>query len=231
MIIKAENISRQFMRKRGESNIFQAVKDTSLTLNPGSLTVLTGRSGGGKSTLMNMLSGLLAPTGGRVYADDTDLYSLDDDRLSLFRNEHFGMIPQGQSAVFSLNVLENILLPMRLYGMDRKKPEEFEKALAYADSLLELTGIKDLKDVKPNELSGGEMRRMAIARALIRNPEVIFADEPTGDLDDANTEIILKLLKSLAQEGRTVLLVTHEKEAAEYADFMYRVDGGVLTEV
>ena len=94
--------------------------------------------------------------------------------------------------------------------------------------LLELTGISELKDAMPSELSGGEMRRMAIARALIRKPEVIFADEPTGDLEDKNTEIVLSLLRSVSEDGKTVMLVTHEKEAFEYADILYRMDAGVL---
>ena len=231
MIVKGEKISRQFLRKRSGSNIFVAVQETDLALEGGTLTVITGRSGSGKSTLMNMMSGLLLPSSGKVLADEQDLYAMDDETLSAFRNQHFGMIPQGQTAIFSLNILENVMLPLTLYGLDRKDPALFQETKAYAEELLEMTGIADLKDVMPSELSGGEMRRMAIARALIRRPEVIFADEPTGDLDDANTEIVLSILKRLSDDGKSVMLVTHEKEAMEYADRILKMDGGVIEQI
>lgn len=228
MILKTEKISRQFLRGKGSSNIFTAVEETDLTLNPGTFTVVTGRSGGGKSTLLNMLSGLLVPTAGKVYADDKDLYAMEDGELSSFRNLNFGMIPQGQTAIFSLTVKENILLPLTMFNVQKKEPEKFTRAQEYAQELLEKTGIAELADEMPSDLSGGEMRRMAIARALIRRPQVIFADEPTGDLDDANTQIVLTILKEQAREGKTVFLVTHEKETFAYADAVYRMDGGLL---
>lgn len=228
MILKAEKISRQFFRKRGGSNLFTAVEETDLTLEPGTFTVVTGRSGGGKSTLLNMLSGLLVPTTGKVCADDANLYAMEDEALSSFRNLHFGMIPQGQTAIFSLTVLENILLPLTMFDVQKREPEVFADAQNYAKELMEKTGIAELADVMPSDLSGGEMRRMSIARALIRRPQILFADEPTGDLDDANTRIVLTILKEQAQEGKTVFLVTHEKETFAYADAVYRMDGGVL---
>lgn len=229
MILKAEHINKQFLRKRAGSNVFYAVQDTSLELVPGTFTVVTGRSGGGKSTFLNMLSGLLLPSSGQVFADGADLYAMEDKALSSFRNKNFGMIPQGQTAIFSLNVMENILLPLTMYGDHKSDPKGFEAAREWAKELLEKTGIADLADAMPSELSGGEMRRMAIARALIRQPQVVFADEPTGDLDDANTQIVLSILKEQAQEGRTIFLVTHEKETFAYADAVYRMDGGALT--
>lgn len=249
MILRAENISRQFTRGKGSSNVFTAVAETQLQLEPGTFTVVTGRSGGGKSTLLNMLSGLLVPTSGRVLIDETkqaqpmdkadekaavsgnviDLYAMEDAALSSFRNQNFGMIPQGQTAIFSLTVKENILLPLTMYNVQKKDPEAFAEAEKYAEELMEKTGITELADVMPSDLSGGEMRRMAIARALIRRPQILFADEPTGDLDDTNTRIVLTILKEQAQQGRTVFLVTHEKETFAYADAVYRMDGGILT--
>lgn len=222
MILKAEKAGRRFFRKRGGSNFFYAAQDISLTLQSGQLAALFGRSGGGKSTLLNMLSGLLAPTDGRVMLDDKDLYQMDDGALSQFRNEHFGVIPQGQAALQSLTVLENVLLPCTLF--QDSSPQAEERAM----SLLEETGIGDLKNVRPAELSGGEMRRMAIARALIRNPDVILADEPTADLDDENTKTVLKLLKAVAEQGKIVLIATHDKDTVDYADAVYYMDAGKI---
>lgn len=222
MELKAEGISKQFLRKGKANNVIDAVKETDFELEEGKLTVLTGRSGSGKSTLLNMLSGVLEPTGGRVLLGEQDLYQLEDKDRSEIRNRCFGYIPQGQSAIMSLNVLENILLPYTLYGEPTGSAEE------YAKELLKRMGISDLAEAMPDELSGGEMRRMAIARALIKRPSVVFADEPTGDLDDENTGVVLELLKSIAKDGTAVLLVTHENEAKKYADRLYRMSGGVL---
>ena len=220
MELRAEGISRSFFRKGKGTNVFTAVKETCFLLPEAKLTVLTGRSGSGKSTLLNILSGLLDPDTGRVYAGDQDLYQLEDRERSLFRNRHFGFVPQGQSAIGSLTVEENILLPFRLYRE--------EEDTAYARELMERMGIQELSDAMPRELSGGEMRRMAIARALVRRPEVIFADEPTGDLDEENTCSVLQLLQETAEKGAAVLLVTHEPEAVKFADRICHMSGGIL---
>ena len=222
MKITAEKITRQYFRKSRGSNVFQALKETDLTLEPGRLVEITGRSGSGKSTMLNILAGLLAPTSGKVLYDGTDIYAMEDAERSRFRNQNIGIIPQGQTGLHSLTVLENVLLPCTMYGDEI--PEE--KAVA----LLERVGIAELRDTYPNELSGGEMRRLSIARAMLRNPGIILADEPTGDLDDENTHAVLKLLREAADNGAAVLLVTHETEAAAYADKVYVMDGGVLRE-
>ncbi|MBR1865833.1 MAG: ABC transporter ATP-binding protein [Lachnospiraceae bacterium] len=221
MILRTEAVCKQFLRETKGTNIFTAVKETDFELAEGKLTVLTGRSGSGKSTFLNMLSGLLAPTSGTVWAGEQNLYELEDQELSRLRNQLFGFIPQGQSAIHSLNVMENVLLPFTLYG-------DGEGAEEYARILLERMGIAELEKAMPSELSGGEMRRMAIARALVRKPAVVFADEPTGDLDDENTEIVFEMLRQEAEQGTSVLLVTHEKDADRYADEVYRMFGGVL---
>lgn len=221
MILRAEAVSKQFLREAKGTNIFTAVKETDFELAEGKLTVLTGRSGSGKSTLLNMLSGLLVPTSGTVWAGDKELYEMEDKALSRLRNQMFGFIPQGQSAIHSLNVMENVLLPFTLYG-------DGEGAEEYARQLLERMGIAELETAMPSELSGGELRRMAIARALVRKPAIVFADEPTGDLDDENTEIVFGMLKQETEQGASVLLVTHEKDADRYADEIYRMSGGVL---
>ena len=222
MILRAEQVTRRFLRKSKQSNVFWAVRETDLTLEPGRLVEITGRSGSGKSTLLNMLAGLLEPTSGKVWLDDRDLYAMEDGERSRLRNRCVGVIPQGQTGLGSLTVLENVLLPCLLYGGPAPETE--------AMALLERMGIAHLRDARPGELSGGELRRMAIARALIRGPGVLLADEPTGDLDDKNTAAVLSLLRQAADEGRAVLLVTHEREAEAYADRILRMDGGVLTE-
>lgn len=221
MILRAEKISRRYFRQTKTQNGFYAVKETDFTLQAGELAEITGRSGSGKSTLLNMLAGLLAPTTGSVLLDDTDLYMLKDDERSRLRNRHIGVIPQGQTGLHSLTILENVMLPCTMYGECCPVDD--------AIGLLEYVGIARLKNAYPNELSGGELRRLAIARALLRKPEILLADEPTGDLDDETTQTVLSLLRKTADEGTAVLLVTHEREASAYADKIYRMNDGVCT--
>ena len=222
MTLRAEGIEKKFFRKTGESNYFCAVQKTDFELPAGQLTEITGRSGSGKSTFLNMLAGLLSPSAGSVLLDGQSLYGMPDPALSRLRNRALGVIPQGQSALHSLTVLENVLLPARMYA---GKADE-----ARAMSLLSRVGIAPLAGAKPAELSGGELRRMAIARAMMNRPGVLLCDEPTGDLDDENTAAVLKLLRQTAEEeGTAVLLVTHEAEAARYAHSIWRMDAGVLT--
>ena len=222
MTVKAEGVSKRYFRKTGSANYFVAVQPISLEIAPGEVTVLTGRSGSGKTTLLNMLSGLLMPSEGRVWYDGTDLYALDDKALSRLRSGRIGIVPQGRSAVDTLTVLENILLPARLYG--RALPREA------AEKWMESLGIAQLRDARPAELSGGELRRMAIARALAQSPDILFADEPTGDLDDENTRLVLSAFRDYAHEkNKAVFMVTHEDDALLYADRIYRMDSGRIT--
>ena len=222
MTVKADSVSKRYFRKTGGANYFFAVQPASLEIAPGELTVLTGRSGSGKTTLLHMLSGLLMPSGGKVWYDDMDLYALEDKALSRLRGGRIGIVPQGRSAVDTLTVLENILLPARLYR--RPLPE---KAAA---QWMERLGIAQLQDARPAELSGGELRRMAIVRALAQEPEVLFADEPTGDLDDENTRLVLSAFRAYAcEKKKAVFTVTHENGALPYADRVYRMDGGQMT--
>ncbi len=221
MLIRAENISRRFFRRTGSANYFTAVHPLTLEISGGEVVVLRGRSGSGKTTLLNMLSGLLQPSEGSVFMEDTNLYSLSDTALSRLRNEKIGVIPQGRSAINTLTVRENILLPSVLYG--KKSPEES------AANWMNRLGISHLADAFPGELSGGELRRMAIARALVQNPDVLFADEPTGDLDEENTRLVLSTLRSLAHEQKkAVFLVTHESISLSYADRNFSMDSGHL---
>ena len=220
MQLRAENISRRYFRKHGEANFFEAVHPVSLTLESGEITVLNGKSGSGKTTLLNMLAGLLNPSEGKVCLNETDLYALEDKDLSRLRSEKIGVIPQGRSAVDTLTVYENILLPGILYGETPRTDE--------AEKWMEMLGISDLRNAMPAELSGGELRRMAIARTLTANPEVILADEPTGDLDSDNTAAVLTAFRQAAKAGKTVLVVSHETDAEAYADRIYHMENGTI---
>lgn len=223
MVLKAEQICKQYFRKTGGANYFYAVKPVSITLEPGTITVLCGRSGSGKTTLLHMLAGLLKPTEGKIWLDDTELYSLSDRELSKLRNRFIGIVPQSRSVLDTLTVMENILLPATIYetAMQRDLAEEW----------IETLNIHHLKDVRAAELSGGELRRTAIARTLCMHPPVILADEPTGDLDDENTDLVFRCFRKAAEENAAVLIVSHETDALKFADHAFRMDGGVVTEL
>ena len=222
MRMRIENISKRFFRKTGSANYFYAVNPVNMEILDGEVAVLMGRSGSGKTTLLNMMSGLLAPTEGKVWLGDTDMYSLDDKTLSRMRNEKIGVVPQGRSAVGTLTLLENILLPAKLYN--RSLPAEA------ARQWMEKLGIAHLADAYPAELSGGELRRMAIVRALVQDPAVLFADEPTGDLDDENTSLVLSVLHAFAHDHKkAVFVVTHENDALHFADAVYNMNSGTIT--
>ena len=221
MELKAEKATCRYRRQGKGTNIFTAVQEADLLLEAGKLVEIEGRSGSGKSSLLNMMAGILAPSSGRILLDGQDLYALPDRDLSLVRNRKMGVIPQGQTGLRALTVLENVLLPSTMYpGIPLPRTR--------AESLLDQVGIAHLGSAYPEELSGGELRRMAIARALALDPGILLADEPTADLDDENTKIVLSLLRQSADEGRAVLLVTHEREAAAYADSVYRMEKGII---
>ena len=244
MKLRAERISKCYSRGGRE---FHALQETDLVLEAGRLVTVSGRSGSGKTTLLNLLAGLAKPSSGSILAVfaqqeeaakeifsaalkeipgqgggyAADLCRMDDRMLSRFRNEYFGIIPQGLSAVVALTVLENVMLPATVYaGSEPVKDRALE--------LLEQMGIADLLHAFPRELSGGELRRMAIARAMIRDPQILFADEPTSDLDDDNRDAVFSMLRTIADEGKAVMVVTHEHGAVQYADVRYRMDAGVL---
>jgi putative ABC transport system ATP-binding protein len=216
-MLQASEVSKAF--RRG-SHLISAVENVTLNLPRGQVTAVVGRSGSGKSTLLNLLAGLLTPTSGTVTLDEQELYGQPDLELSQLRNRKIGVIPQGQTAIQSLTVRQNILLPLGFFSED-SSPDQ-------AAELMEMVGILHLADAKPATLSGGELRRMAIARAMIRHPEVILADEPTGDLDEENTNMVTTLLRHAADRGAAVLLVTHELDTLQIADTVYRMEYGAL---
>lgn len=221
MIIEATGLTKEFARARGGKRLFTAVHPLDIGLEERQLTVVSGHSGSGKSTLANMLAGILTPTAGHVRLDGTDLYSLRDEELSRLRNERIGLVPQGHTALRALTVLDNVLLPSILYSRDEAPAER-------ARELLVAVGLDDLADAAPTELSGGELRRMAIARALLMGPAIVIADEPTAGLDSANATAVLTLLRDAADRAAAVLVVSHEAEAQRFADRSYVMEDGHL---
>ena len=223
MIIEATGLTKEFARARGGKRLFTAVHPLDIGLEERQLPLVSGHSGSGKSTLANMLAGILTPTAGHVRLDGTDLYSLRDEELSRLRNERIGLIPQGHTALRALTVLDNVLLPSILYA-------NAEAPVDRARELLAAVGLDDLADAAPTELSGGELRRMAIARALLMDPAIVLADEPTAGLDSANATAVLTLLRDAADRGTAVLVVSHEAEAQRFADRSYVMEDGHLRE-
>ena len=221
MIIEATGLTKEFARARGGKRLFTAVHPLDIGLEERQLTVVSGHSGSGKSTLANMLAGILTPTAGHVRLDGTDLYSLRDEELSRLRNERIGLVPQGHTALRALTVLDNVLLPSILYTKDEAPADR-------ARELLVAVGLGDLTDAAPTELSGGELRRMAIARALLMDPAIVIADEPTAGLDSANATTVLTLLRDAADRGTAVLVVSHEAETQRFADRSYVMEDGHL---
>ncbi|MCR4751867.1 MAG: ABC transporter ATP-binding protein [Eubacterium sp.] len=221
MIITARDLKKDFIRAGRSAHVVPAVRPLNLTIRSGEMVGITGRSGSGKSTLLNMLAGILTPTSGKVLLDDTDLYALDEKARARLRCEKIGLIPQGHTALRSLSVLENVLLPSVLYS--REQPPEDR-----ARELMEKADIASLADAGPGELSGGELRRMAVARALLMDPAVVLADEPTAGLDRDNTLAVMELLRDAARSGAAVLVVTHEEDAVRFSDRVCVMDGGKL---
>ncbi|MDR0557862.1 MAG: ABC transporter ATP-binding protein [Treponema sp.] len=201
---------------------FNAVNSVSLSVEPGDFISIIGRSGSGKTTLLNMGAGLLHPTGGSVLFEGHDIHRLNDKELSFLRNEKIGYVPQGQSLLSNFTVFDNVRIPWFLF----KREGDVE---GRAFILLEKVGISHLAASYPRELSGGEMRRAAIARSLINQPRVLIADEPTGDLDVQTTAEIMRLFSSIAEEGTAVLIVTHELDTLNYGDKTYSMDAGNLS--
>lgn len=221
MILEATGLSKEFARARGGKRVFTAVHPMDFGLDERQLTVISGHSGSGKSTLLTMLAGILTPTAGHVRVEGTDLYSLRDEERSRLRNARIGLVPQGNTALRALSVLDNVLLPSILYATD-------EAPAGRARELLDAVGLTDLADAKPTELSGGELRRMAITRALLMEPSIVLADEPTAGLDSANATAVLTLLRDAANAGAAVLVVSHEADARHFADRGYTMEDGHL---
>lgn len=219
--LEARKLVKEYNR-RGKP--FHAVDDIDLTVDTGDFIMIEGESGSGKTTFLNLLTGLTGPTSGDVLIEGKSLNDIEDKELSKIRNQKIKYIPQGESLLSALTVRENILFPYTIGGLEKPSSER----------LLEVSGklgIADLLDEYPSELSGGEMRRATIARAVINKPSLIIADEPTGSLDTANTSKVMEIFKGIASEGTAVIVVTHQKETLGYASRVFAMEQGRLREV
>jgi len=221
-ILEASNIRKSFFKKNDEK--LEILKGVSLKVVRGKISVIVGASGAGKSTLLHILSGLDTPDNGEVNINATNLFSLSDDKLSKFRNKNIGFVFQFHHLLPEFDALENIALPVMISG------ESSKISFARAEELLEIVGLKDRSHHKPSELSGGEQQRVAVARALANNPDIIFADEPTGNLDSMNSDSLHQLFVELRNKlGLTFLIVTHNPKLMDLGDTVFEMkDGQIL---
>jgi putative ABC transport system ATP-binding protein len=217
-LLELRELSREYQRG---GRAFNAVNSANLSVEAGDFISIIGRSGSGKTTLLNMGAGLLRPTGGSVLFEGRDIYALGDREISFLRNDKIGYVPQGQSLLSNFTVFDNVCVPWFLFSREGD-------AEGRAFILLEKVGIAHLAASYPKELSGGEMRRAAIARALINEPRLLIADEPTGDLDAQTTAEIMGLFKTIAREGTAVLIVTPELDTLDSGNKTYSMDAGNL---
>jgi putative ABC transport system ATP-binding protein len=220
MLLQTNKLSKQYCRK---DSIVEALKDISLEVEEGSFITITGSSGSGKTTLLLALSGLIRPTSGQIIINNNHLETASDKELSDFRKNNVGFILQSFSLIPYLSALQNVMVPLSLINHSKAKQIEIAK------SVMELVGLSDRMNHLPRELSAGQQQRVAIARAVVNNPKIIFADEPTGNLDpDLSTEI-LKFMKDINKDrGITILMVTHSPVAADYGNRKIKLEKGQI---
>lgn len=217
-ILKTINLSKIYGKNE---NKVEALRDINLSIEKGKFTSIVGPSGSGKSTLLHCIAGLDSITMGKVLIDDIDISDLKEEEISRFRREKFGFIFQSFNLIPVVNIYDNIILPIEIDGkkVDKK----------YIDKIIDLLGLRDKINKFPNELSGGQQQRVAIARALANKPEIIFADEPTGNLDSKTTDEVIKLLKSCVEEfGQTLIMITHNDDIAKVSDKCIKIQDGVV---
>ena len=221
-ILKVENLSKVY--GKGETKI-KAVDDISFSVEKGDFVAIVGASGSGKSTLLHLLGGVDRPTKGKVFIDGVDIYAMDNDALAIFRRRQVGLIYQFYNLIPILDVEENITLPAKLDGTEVDKK--------HLNDLLETLGLENRKKHLPNELSGGQQQRVSIGRAIINNPALVLADEPTGNLDSkASYEIIALLKKSNQKYNQTIIVITHDLEIASSANRIITIeDGKIISDV
>lgn len=219
-IIKVQNLKKTYWAGKVAVH---AVQGVDLTVNAGDFLAIMGHSGSGKSTLMNILAFLDAPTSGEYHFDGERIETFDENYLADLRNSAIGFVFQQFHLLPRTTAIDNVRLPLQYAGVG--KTEQLERAY----EALQVVGLEDRADHKPNELSGGQQQRVSIARALVNNPSLIFCDEPTGNLDSKTSHEIMHILSELNQEGKTIIMVTHEEDIAEYAQKTIRMkDGKIL---
>ena len=208
-LIKVKNLKKRFQIG---SETVNAIKDISFEVNEGEFISIMGPSGSGKTTLMNIIGCLDSPTSGEYHLDDNEVSMLNDNELASIRNKKIGFVFQSFHLLSRNTALNNVMLPLTYAGYDKNE------ALSRAKKVLDKVGLEDRVEHKPNELSGGQQQRVAIARALVNNPSIIFADEPTGNLDTKTGEEIMSLFKELHKNGQTIIVITHETDIADQTD-------------
>lgn len=221
MLIEVKNLKKDFIN---EDVVTSVLKGVTFNINKGEFVSIMGPSGSGKSTLMHILSFLDKPTSGEYYFEEREVIKLSDDDLASMRSNKVGFIFQSFNLLGSLTVLENVILPLTYVNISQ------EERISRAKKLLDQVGLSHRLNYSPNKLSGGEKQRVAIARALVNNPEVIFADEPTGNLDSKSGAQVMKILQELNKKGNTIILVTHEKSTAEHAERIIKIKDGLIVD-
>ena len=217
-ILRVENLTKIY--GKGENKVV-ALDNVSFSVNKGEFVAIVGASGSGKSTLLHLMGGVDRPTSGKVFIDDKDIYSFNDDKLAIFRRRQVGLIYQFYNLIPILNVEENITLPLAL---DNRKVDK-----AVLDDLLKRLGLENRRNHLPSQLSGGQQQRTSIGRALITNPSIILADEPTGNLDSKASDEIVEILKKSNKElNQTIIMITHNMEIAKECDRIIKIEDGKI---
>ncbi len=215
-ILKTSNLKKYY--GNGE-NLVKAIDNANIDIKEGEFVAIVGKSGSGKSTLLHMIGGLDNPTEGKVYINDKDIFYLKEEELAIFRRRNIGFIFQHFNLIHSLNVWENITLPIGLDGKEINK--------AFVMDIINSLGLESKIDALPNTLSGGQQQRVAIARALVARPAIILADEPTGNLDSKTSDEVMSLLKTMIKKyNQTLVMITHDETIAQMADRVIYIEDG-----
>ena len=222
IVLSCKDLKKDYKSESGSEDL-KILQGVHLEIKKGEIAAIVGSSGSGKSTLLHILGGLDRPTSGDVFWDQQSIYTHTPDQLADLRNSHVGFVFQFHHLLPEFTAMENVMMPALIRG------EPFKSSEKRAIELLALFGLNDRNEHRPSQLSGGEQQRVSMARALMNRPSILLADEPTGNLDEKNTEIILKLLFDLRElEGVSIVLITHEKDIAKRCDTLYLLQNGVI---
>jgi len=222
IILSSENITKSYQSTK--KNKLEVLKSITFEIEANKISVIVGASGAGKSTLLHLLGGLDRPDSGKVFYEQKNIFDYNNDKLAKFRNENMGFVFQFHHLLPEFTALENVSIPQMIKGVSLKS------ASNNSLRLLEIVGLKDRADHKPAELSGGEQQRVAVARALANDPKIIFADEPTGNLDSTNSDSVHKLLFDLRDSfKKTFVIVTHNPELMKLADVIFEIKDGIIS--